>query len=221
MELFETISLNKKKSGVIAPKRFWMQLRKENELFNSSMQQDAQEFLNYLLNRISELEKINVHNSGYSGSSNESGIGSGSGDSVNASGISAGIVSSTGAAAGGAGGAPINGKGLKESGESSSKCEEKEKTWIQELFEGVLTNETRCLTCETVTTRDECFLDLSIDIEQNTSLSACLRNFSSTELLSSDSKFHCEKCCSKQEAQKRMRIKKSPNVLALHLKRFK
>ena len=39
--------------------------------------------------------------------------------------------------------------------------------------------------------------------------------------LRGDNKFYCDTCCSLQEAQKRMRIKRLPNVLALHLKRFK
>ncbi|BGP14626.1 hypothetical protein JCM10213_002206 [Rhodosporidiobolus nylandii] len=95
------------------------------------------------------------------------------------------------------------------------------KTWVHELFEGILTNETRCLTCETVTSRDEAFLDLSIDIEQNTSVTACLRQFSASEMLCQRNKFSCDKCCGLQEAEKRMKIKKLPNILALHLKRFK
>ena len=36
-----------------------------------------------------------------------------------------------------------------------------------------------------------------------------------------DNKFFCDCCLSLQEAHKRMRIKRLPNVLALHLKRFK
>ncbi|KAK9893216.1 hypothetical protein P389DRAFT_26112 [Cystobasidium minutum MCA 4210] len=32
-------------------------------------------------------------------------------------------------------------------------------SWVQDLFSGSLTNEVRCLTCETVTSRDETFLD--------------------------------------------------------------
>ncbi|GAA5967397.1 hypothetical protein JCM11641_000536 [Rhodosporidiobolus odoratus] len=95
------------------------------------------------------------------------------------------------------------------------------KTWVHGLFEGVLTNETRCLTCETVTSRDEAFLDLSIDIEQNTSVTACLRQFSASEMLCQRNKFSCDNCCGLQEAEKRMKIKKLPNILALHLKRFK
>lgn len=62
-------------------------------------------------------------------------------------------------------------------------------------FQGILTNETRCLRCETVTARDETFLDLSLDIEQNSSITSCLKNFSSTETLNAEDKFFCDKCC--------------------------
>ncbi len=64
----------------------------------------------------------------------------------------------------------------------------------------MLTSETRCLNCETVTSKDEDFLDLSIDVEQNTSITGCLRNFSNTETLCSDNKFKCDSCCTYQEA---------------------
>ncbi|EJD54367.1 cysteine proteinase, partial [Auricularia subglabra TFB-10046 SS5] len=94
-------------------------------------------------------------------------------------------------------------------------------TFVHALFEGVLTSETRCLTCENVSSRDESFLDLSIDIEQNSSVTACLRSFSASEMLCQRNKFFCDACCGLQEAEKRMKIKKLPNVLALHLKRFK
>jgi ubiquitin carboxyl-terminal hydrolase 12/46 len=61
--------------------------------------------------------------------------------------------------------------------------------------QGILTNETRCLRCETVTARDETFLDLSVDIEQNNSITSCLKNFCSTETLNAEDKFFCDKCC--------------------------
>ena len=38
-------------------------------------------------------------------------------------------------------------------------------------------NETRCLQCEAVTSRQESFFELSLDIEQNSTLTSCLRNF--------------------------------------------
>lgn len=76
-------------------------------------------------------------------------------------------------------------------------------TFVQDLFEGTLTSETRCLTCENVSARDESFLDLSIDIEQNSSITACLRQFSASEMLAQKNKFFCDACGSLQEAEKR------------------
>ncbi len=45
------------------------------------------------------------------------------------------------------------------------------------VLQGTLVSETKCLACNTVTTREEAFYDLSLDIEQNCSLTACLQNF--------------------------------------------
>ncbi|GJD07989.1 Probable ubiquitin carboxyl-terminal hydrolase creB [Galdieria sulphuraria] len=78
------------------------------------------------------------------------------------------------------------------------------RTWVHDLFEGLLTNEVRCLSCE-----------------NNSSITSCLRNFCSTELLTKHDKFFCDACCSLQEAERSVRIKKLPYILALHLKRFK
>ena len=106
-----------------------------------------------------------------------------------------------------------NGCRVKTPGETDS---ESSPTWINEIFQvrklslqrkrnnvlngvqGILTSETRCLNCETVTSKDEEFCDLSIDVDQNTSLTSCLRNFSSTETLCSDNKFKCDTCSSYQ-----------------------
>ncbi|KAJ5374699.1 Peptidase C19 ubiquitin carboxyl-terminal hydrolase 2 [Penicillium concentricum] len=93
--------------------------------------------------------------------------------------------------------------------------------WVHELFEGTLTSETKCLTCEKVSQRDEIFLDLSVDLEQHSSVTSCLRKFSAEEMLCERNKFHCDNCGGLQEAEKRMKIKRLPRVLALHLKRFK
>ncbi|GFR43192.1 hypothetical protein Agub_g4184 [Astrephomene gubernaculifera] len=94
-------------------------------------------------------------------------------------------------------------------------------TWVHEIFQGKLVNETRCLHCETVTCREEVFMDLSLEIDQNTSVTSCLRNFSSMEMLDRDDKFFCDHCCCLQEAKKRMLLRSAPPCLILHLKRFK
>lgn len=93
--------------------------------------------------------------------------------------------------------------------------------WVHELFEGTLTSETQCLTCEKISQRDEAFLDLSVDLDQHSSVTSCLRKFSEEEMLCERNKFHCDTCGGLQEAEKRMKIKRLPRILALHLKRFK
>ncbi|KAI8540801.1 hypothetical protein RHMOL_Rhmol08G0013200 [Rhododendron molle] len=237
-DLFSQISSQKKKTGVIAPKRFVQRLKKQNEIFRSYMHQDAHEFLNYLLNELVDILEKESH--------------AAKGDAENSSSPSEKVAN-----------------GLKAIHENGAK-KEPLVTWVHKNFQGILTNETRCLRCETVTARDETFFDLSLDIEQNSSITSCLKNFSSTETLNAEDKFFCDKCCSGcvlafglflpftddllvlllksiasvdcgmiaeidripqmrdpcgmlilQEAQKRMKIKKPPQILVIHLKRFK
>ncbi|KAJ3632027.1 hypothetical protein MTP99_013125 [Tenebrio molitor] len=159
-DLFHSIATQKKKVGSIAPKKFIARLRKEKEEFDNYMQQDAHEFLNFLINHISEI--ILAERQQNSTTNN------------------------------------IKSKGTGENGTAHTPPEP---TWVHEIFQGILTSETRCLNCENVSSKDEDFFDLQVDIEQNTSITHCLSSY--------------------QEAQKRMRVKKLPMILALHLKRFK
>lgn len=53
-DLFSVITHQPKQNGVVAPQAFITQLKQENELFRSTMHQDAHEFFNYLMNEISE-----------------------------------------------------------------------------------------------------------------------------------------------------------------------
>lgn len=53
------------------------------------------------------------------------------------------------------------------------------------------------------TNRAESFMDLSLDIEQNSSVTSCLRQFSASEMLCHKDKFYCDECCGLQEAEKR------------------
>lgn len=78
-----------------------------SELFDNYMQQDAHEFLNYLLNTIADLLQEEK--------SQEK---------------------------------PQNGRLVQNGGEEGTK--ETQQTWVHEIFQGTLTNETRCLNCEAV-----------------------------------------------------------------------
>ncbi|KAF7277725.1 hypothetical protein GWI33_009272 [Rhynchophorus ferrugineus] len=165
-DLFHNIATQKKKVGSIAPKKFIARLRKEKEEFDNYMQQDAHEFLNFLINHISEIILAERQQNTTNNTTNN----------INKS------------------------KGSGENGTTTTSHNQPEPTWVQEIFQGILTSETKCLNCENVSSKDEDFFDLQVDIEQNTSITHCL---------------------SYQEAQKRMRVKKLPTILALHLKRFK
>ncbi|KZT00016.1 cysteine proteinase [Laetiporus sulphureus 93-53] len=200
--LFVHISNQPASKGTIAPRAFIEKLKQEHELFRSGQHQDAHEFLNFLLNRIVE-EIEQDRRRGQNGTAN---AGSLSGEDLSTS-----IATLSTTAAG-----PTSTASISPSSPSFPQS-----TLVHRLFEGVLTSETRCLTCETVSSRDESFIDLSIDIEQNSSVTACLRQFSASEMLCQKNKFFCDACCDLQEAEKRMKIKKLPNILALHLKRFK
>nr|CAG4645533.1 EOG090X06IH [Lynceus sp. MCZ IZ 141354] len=184
-DLFYSIATQKKKVGTIAPKKFIARLRKEKEEFDNFMQQDAHEFLNFLINHINELIQAERQQSLNNGTNT------------------------------------LKIKTALAEEHLHIQPSSAEPTWVHEIFQGILTSETRCLNCETVSSKDEDFFDLQVDVDQNTSITHCLRCFSSTETLCSENKFKCDVCASYQEAQKRMRVKKLPQILALHLKRFK
>ena len=82
--------------------------------------------------------------------------------------------------------------------EEDRRKNEGPKSFVHDIFEGLLTNETKCLECESVTKRDETFLDLSLDIDQNTSVQECLQNFAAHETMDGENKFYCDSCCSLQ-----------------------
>lgn len=94
------------------------------------MQQDAHEFLNFLINHINEII-LAERNQGKSKTT------------LNGSGVT------------------VNENISTTSGSASS-----DPTWVHEIFQGVLTSETRCLNCETISSKDENFFDLQVDVDQ-------------------------------------------------------
>jgi ubiquitin carboxyl-terminal hydrolase 9/13 len=190
-DIFESIMAHNSKTGIVKPNKFLEILRRGNDMFNGQQHQDAHEFLNYVLNQV--IENVETH---------QKKMLKENGSCQKISGSSTPLEASSGAST-----------STLTSGNAAG--------WIHDLFEGLLSSETKCLTCENVSRRDEQFMDLSIDLEKNSSVTSCLRNFSASEMLCERNKFHCDHCGGLQEAEKRMKIKRLPRVLALHLKRFK
>ncbi|KAF9991002.1 hypothetical protein BGZ75_007185 [Mortierella antarctica] len=253
-DLFLRIQNHSKKTQFFTPTAFVAKVKKENELFRSSMHQDAHEFLMFIISTISEdieadmkkgqkeledtMSKMMPNGAGNSvassssvtngsigahskGSTEEVAMTLSGGDEVRikVNGADINAYSTSGESSHGHGGESIGDRSSIQS--ESTIPKPKEKMWVQKLFEGQLTNEIKCLTCEKTTSRAESFMDLSLDIEQNSSVTSCLRQFSASEMLCHKDKFYCDECCGLQEAEKRMKIQVLPNILSLHLKRFK
>lgn len=194
-DIFEAVINNKSRVGVVSPHKFLDILRRENEVFRSAMHQDAHEFLNLLLNQV--VDNVETFSSQHPAPLKQLHANGGAPENALSK------VTTNG----------INGTNVPANGIDT--------TWVHDLFEGTLTSETRCLTCENTSQRDEAFLDLSVDLSAHSSVTSCLRKFSEEEMLCERNKFHCDNCGGLQEAEKRMKIKRLPRILALHLKRFK
>lgn len=194
-DIFEAVIEQKSRIGVVSPHKFLEILRRENEMFRTAMHQDAHEFLNLLLNQV--VDNVEMFSSQHAATVLQAQANGGAPEKALSKTTTNGVNGVY---------TPSNGLDTR---------------WVHDLFEGTLTSETRCLTCENTSQRDEAFLDLSVDLSAHTSVTSCLRKFSEEEMLCERNKFHCDNCGGLQEAEKRMKIKRLPRILALHLKRFK
>lgn len=194
--LFSRISTSKRRSGIMGPAKLIRKIKRLNPQFEGHQHQDAQEFLNFMLNEVADNLRTDMK---------EEKLREKYGDK------------------------PRRAKQLRTGKAKEPDDEDKAltkelagvTTWVQAIFEGTLTNQTKCLRCETVTSRDEKFLDLSLDIEPNSSITHCLRQFSAREMLNGKEKYFCDCCSCRQEASKCMQIKQLPEIAILHMKRFK
>ena len=192
-DLFEAICMNQERTGIIAPYKFYEILRSTiHETWGGSQHQDAHEFLNLLLNSVVDTVEATAKE-------------------IEAVQGKEGVATENGTIS-----TAIN----AVEKQSISKAPPNSR-WVHEIFEGTLTSETKCLTCENTSHRDEPFLDLSVDLDAHSSVTACLNRFSQQEMLRERDKFFCDNCGGLQEAEKRMKIKRLPKILALHLKRFR
>ena len=88
-----------------------LSLHLPSDLFDNYMQQDAHEFLNYLLNTVADILQEEKKQEKQNGRLKN------------------------------------NGTAITTETETENKTEP---TWVHDIFQGTLTNETRCLNCETV-----------------------------------------------------------------------
>jgi len=97
---------------------------------------------------------------------------------------------------------------------------------LTDLFAGQHISRLQCTTCGTSSTTYEAFYSISVEVPlPSTShpvvtLYDCLRSYCSAEMLSGDEVWHCPRCKRDREATKRITISRAPEFLIIHFKRF-
>lgn len=101
---------------------------------------------------------------------------------------------------------------------------------VSDVFGGVLQSDVSCLICLKESQKLDPILDLSLDIPvsykekcESTSctLINCFTSYTCLEYLSENDWYYCPHCRRKQPSTKYLSICSFPNVLCIHLKRFK
>ncbi|KAI3965275.1 hypothetical protein MKW92_010227 [Papaver armeniacum] len=110
---------------------------------------------------------------------------------------------------------------LKEAGAKAGRPRAEETTLIGLIFGGYLRSKIRCMKCHEKFEREERMMDLTVEIQGDIStLEEALGQFTATEILDGENKYHCSRCKSYEKAKKRLTVLHAPNVLTIALKRF-
>ncbi|KAJ6830637.1 ubiquitin carboxyl-terminal hydrolase 21-like isoform X1 [Iris pallida] len=95
-----------------------------------------------------------------------------------------------------------------------------EDSLVKHVYGGRLISQLRCSECGHCSNTSEPLLDLSLDIAEADSLINALESFTKIESIE-ETKFTCEGCKGQVLMEKQTKIDQAPEVISLHLKRFK
>lgn len=195
--------------GAISPESLFLVIWKVVPQFRGHRQHDAHEFLRYMLDRLhTELQQVSFPVE-----------------------ISSTLAQKTGEAKSNPYNVPALSH-LQSKGRNSI---------VTNVFGGILQSEVRCLICGMESKKHDPFLDLSLDIPEKfynkdppeggekdkdgnapvCNVSDCLASFTEVEELTETELYYCSSCKCKQKSTKRFWIRRLPNVLCLHIKRFR
>lgn len=207
--------------GAISPECLFLVIWKVVPQFRGHRQHDAHEFLRYMLDRLhTELQQVSF-------------------PVVDTSSSSSGSSHKPGEGGGGIGGVKPNPYNVPALSHLHTKGRN---SIVTNVFGGILQSEVRCLICGMESKKHDPFLDLSLDIPEKfyskestegggdkdkdgnapvCHISDCLSSFTEVEELAETELYYCNSCKCKQKSTKRFWIRRLPNVLCLHIKRFR
>mmetsp|Transcript_35204 Transcript_35204/g.25673 ORF Transcript_35204/g.25673 Transcript_35204/m.25673 type:complete len:119 (-) Transcript_35204:240-596(-) len=94
---------------------------------------------------------------------------------------------------------------------------------LTDIFSGQLMNRVLCKKCNYESYAFDNFMDLSVEVPDSSmtkSLSSCLKQYFKVENLKGTG-YKCDGCKKKVNIEKSLSLYRLPNVLVIHLKRFK
>jgi ubiquitin carboxyl-terminal hydrolase 3 len=106
-------------------------------------------------------------------------------------------------------------------------------TIVSQIFGGTLQSDVQCLACCTDSRTHDPILDVSLDIpdrfisrrkgerQQDCKLIDCLTSYTGLETLEETEWYYCLRCKTREPSTKRLFLHTLPNVLCIHLKRFR
>ncbi|XP_073275530.1 ubiquitin carboxyl-terminal hydrolase 17-like [Primulina huaijiensis] len=110
---------------------------------------------------------------------------------------------------------------LKEARFNKPNSLNEETTLVELTFGGYLRSKIECMRCGGKSEQHERIMDLSVEIGGDIgTLEEALHQFTRSEILDGENKYHCGRCKSYERAKKKLRVLEAPNVLTVALKRF-
>ncbi|XP_020548231.1 ubiquitin carboxyl-terminal hydrolase 16 isoform X2 [Sesamum indicum] len=98
---------------------------------------------------------------------------------------------------------------------------DEETTLLGLTFGGYLQSKIECMGCGGTFKQHERIMDLTVEIGgEIETLEDSLSLFTRSEMLDGENKYHCRRCNSYEQAEKKLRVSEAPNVLTIALKRF-
>jgi len=108
---------------------------------------------------------------------------------------------------------------LEQASESWKQYTLRDFSPIVEIFVGQIVSSLTCLSCNEQSTVFESFWDLSVPL--GSTVESCLKKFTAEETLDGQEKPMCDNCKKQRKMKKVYKMWRLPEVLIVHLKRFK